>query len=142
MNNWKGMLAVCLIFAGGVITGAVVARKSMAVRPRTTQASFLQPSVLLNRVETVRRATRQLELSPEQTAKIDKIFQAAREQVKARVDYIRPLVREDLAKMRREVESELTPEQRAKFQERFKPKSERSSTNSVTSSNTVSTPSP
>ena len=116
MNNWKPIVAVCLIFAGGVFTGAVLATKLKPGRLRPAQNGFQQPFAAPARIEVVRAMTRQLELSPAQNAKVEKILQDAKERVKTRMETVRPAIRQDMARMRREIDSELTPEQRSKFQ--------------------------
>jgi len=117
------MLAAGLIFACGVLTGAMVfkAHPPAAPAPALPTAFAVNPKNpappgwQLQRLEFFRKMQKQLDLAPEQQAQIDRLMQESQERVKPLWDQIGPQMDAELKRVRQEVNKVLTPEQRKKM---------------------------
>jgi Spy/CpxP family protein refolding chaperone len=72
------------------------------------------------RLEFLRRAQRELALTPEQRERIDKVIRDGQERTKALMMPVSAQVHEELQKTRQEFREILTPEQQARFEELLK----------------------
>ena len=63
---------------------------------------------------------RELNLTPEQTNRLDKIFAESRERMKILMDLIEPEWRGELRDVREKIVAELRPDQREKFEQMLK----------------------
>ncbi len=106
------VMATIVIFAAGVVTGSLVTRK--AARPAMGQPFW-------GRFELTRRAVDELgrrgELTPEQHLRLDEIVRDHQELIADYFNILEPDVQQVFRKMREEIRSELSPEQRRKFEE-------------------------
>jgi hypothetical protein len=118
VNTWKVILATMVIFAAGVVTGGLLvrhvddqylARRRPSQNPRGNQAF----SPVGMRVEFLRRAQRDLNLSAEQRERVDKIIKESQERTRSQV-------RDELQRTRTEFREVLTAEQQARFDELVK----------------------
>jgi Spy/CpxP family protein refolding chaperone len=72
------------------------------------------------RLEFLRRAERELNLTFDQREQIDKILSASQERTKKLMEPIHPQIREELQQTKEQFLAVLTPEQRARFEELLK----------------------
>jgi Spy/CpxP family protein refolding chaperone len=129
VSPWKVILATMVIFACGVITGAMVTRTvAVKTEERPPAASTAPtrmaagPVLQLQRAEFFKRLDKQLDLSPEQHDQIGKILKASQERTQPLWDKIAPQMRDELKQVRVEIRGVLTPEQWKKFGEMMKGK--------------------
>lgn len=131
MSPWKVILATLVIFCSGLITGAVLVRPpdrpvraaSAAEQPASTRTPQQNPSPWLQQQrELIRRMERQLDLSPEQREKVEKIMKESQERTKAIREKIAPELREEVKRLREQIRAELSPEQQKVFDEAVKSK--------------------
>jgi hypothetical protein len=127
VSPWKVILATVIIFATGVITGGVLVYKVQ--RPERQQARpplfprpqgpppELMPTPWFARREFLDRINHQLNLSREQYDRVAKILQDSQERTRRIVGRVGPEIQEELRHVRREIRSELTPEQAQRFEE-------------------------
>jgi Spy/CpxP family protein refolding chaperone len=126
VNPWKVILATMVIFACGVITGAMVTRAmvprtepALAVLPAPTRASA-PPMFQMQRATFLKVMDKQLDLSAEQREQIGKIMKASQERTQPLWNQIAPQMNVELKNVREEIRGVLTPEQRKKFAELLK----------------------
>jgi Spy/CpxP family protein refolding chaperone len=128
VSPWKVILATMVIFTCGIFTGVFVTRTvpvSAAVSPtpqpqsastnKTRLPAFAQ--LQLQRPEFLKKLDRQLDLTPDEHAEIEKIMSASRERTAPFWETIAPQMRDELARVRDEIRQVLTPEQRKKWAE-------------------------
>ncbi len=120
MNTSKVILATLVIFIAGLVTGAVLVRQSSwvrrAVRPPVTRPGGPgTPGIM--RVEFLRRLQRELDLSPEQKERIEKILKEGQEESRRIMEPVMPELRQQFSRTKDQFREVLTPEQRRKFDE-------------------------
>ena len=125
MNAWKIILATILIFGSGVVTGGLLVRQTSQTESRRQgrlpAVTALQPAVPGGyRLEFLKRAQRELELTAEQREKVEKIFSQSQERTKRLMEPVTPHLREELDRAKREFSEILTPPQRLRFDELLK----------------------
>lgn len=131
MNSWKIILATMVIFGAGVVTGGLLVRYSgqrtlPRQQPQGTQQRAVQPSSAGGqRIEFLRRATRDLDLTPAQREQVDKILKDSQERTKRIMEPVTPQLREELQRTKEQFREALTPPQRARFDEMVKKQSQR-----------------
>ncbi len=127
MNTWKIILATMVIFGTGVVTGGLLvhrehvrlpARPRPAPVPRPVVTPPSTPGVM--RLEFLRRAQRELDLSPEQRERIDKLIKESQERTRRLMEPVMPDLQAELQRTRKEFLRELTPDQRKRFDELVK----------------------
>jgi hypothetical protein len=126
VNSWKVILATMLIFGTGVVTGGLLVRHSEANRPprpprnpgqvRTPQP--LSPQVM--RVEFLRRAEKDLDLTPGQHERVEQLLKESQDRTRKLMEPVAPQLRQELARTREAFRELLTPEQRVRFDEMVK----------------------
>lgn len=114
-----------VIFAAGVVTGGVLAwrlqRSLPDSRPRNPGTRLSQvPSPGGQRLEFLRRAQRELNLSADQRQRIDKILKESQERSRKLMEPVAPQLRQEVERTKSEFRQQLTPEQRRKFDEVIK----------------------
>ncbi len=122
MNIWKIILATLVIYSAGLFTGVLLVRHATPVAP-VVQAN---PGVT-NRPPMpgpdwaqrffIERMRRELELTPEQTRRVEQIFADSRDRTTILFDLIKPDMKAEFELVRKQVEAELTPDQRTKYAE-------------------------
>ena len=124
MSPWKVILATMVIFACGVITGAMVSRTLVTrteERPLAAASALSRmaagPVLQMQRAEFFKRLDKQLDLSAGQRDQIGKILKASQERTQPLWDQIAPQMSDELKKVREEIRGVLSPEQWKKFGE-------------------------
>lgn len=126
MNTWKVILATLVIFVAGVVTGGLLVRFAEQNGPRRAERSpgTVRPGqpgpAGIVRMDFLRRAHRELDLTPEQRQRIDKILKDHQEQIKKIYEPIELDIQDELIAAREEFLDVLTPVQRARFDELLK----------------------
>jgi Spy/CpxP family protein refolding chaperone len=125
VNTWKVIFATMVIFGTGVITGGLLVRYSNSNRPPHPHGSPatrpLQPiSASGMKLDFLRRAERELNLTSEQRERVDKIITASQERTKKILEPVTPKIREDMKQTKEEFRAVLTPDQQARFDELLK----------------------
>jgi hypothetical protein len=108
---WKVILATIVIFAAGAFAGGIFV-KTLSPPPRVVPPL---PRTL-GQQGFQERLKKELQLSAEQTNRIDKIFAESNERMKLLWGLIGPEVQKELQEVRNNIRAELTPEQREKFE--------------------------
>ena len=134
MNTWKVILATMVIFGTGVITGALVVRQSDQIRPlfvssnvggpRPTPPSppfdgSIPPGHPQN-MEFLNRVQRELNLDPDQRARVEKIIRDGQVRTRELWEPVGKQMRQEMQQAREKIRGELTPEQRLRFEELLK----------------------
>ena len=111
-----------VIFGAGVVTGGLLVRQTMLVQPaKQPHPSHSIPAAPnLTRIEFLRRAERDLDLSPEQRVQADKLIAESQERTKKIVEPVAPKLREELNQTKSQFRALLNPDQQAKFDEMLK----------------------
>ena len=115
-----------IIFAGGVITGGLLVNKTAGRRelpPTIVTTTNTSPALI--RFETLRALTRELGLTADQQAVIGKLIDEARDRVGIWMSLIEPETQEELKKLREEIRTRLTPQQRPRFEEMLRARAKR-----------------
>src|SRR3954447_11041287 len=102
-----------VIFGTGVVTGGIVVGVVMTrSKPHHAATKPNTPSPGGTRVEFLRKAGRDLNLTPEQKEQADRIISASQERTKKMMEPVNPKIREELQRTREEFRAILTAEQR------------------------------
>lgn len=130
MNTWKVIFATLVIFGAGVVTGGLLV--SYAVHTNTASRPNQGGAVagggqavnpwLQRARELLRRMDRELELTPEQHQRIEKLIANSAERTRALWKPIAPQMAKEMQILHREIRDELTPDQRPKFDELSRPR--------------------
>lgn len=118
MNTWKVILATLVLYGAGVVTGGLLvhysAQGKLGHTPRITNGTRSVPSSAGGiRFEFLRRMGRDLDLTPEQRERIDKILKESQEQT-------RKAVHDEFQRTKAAFREVLNPQQQAKFDELLK----------------------
>ena len=122
MNTWKVILATLVIFGAGVMTGGLLVTYAVHTNlvPPPKPAPLAQPGTnpwLQRARELLRRMDRELNLTPEQHQRIEKLITESAERTRTLWKPIAPQMNKEMQKLHRDIRDELTPEQRPKFDE-------------------------
>ena len=117
-----------VIFATGVVTGGLLVRNSQHVQflppqvgPHNNVQRPVQPVTAGgSRVEFLRRAERELNLTVAQRERIDKIIMASQERTKKLMEPVTPRMREEVQRAKVEFRDALTVDQQVRFDELIK----------------------
>ena len=110
-----------VIFGAGVITGALVVRQTSSLNAPVRQRSPVPLRSAMSsapgdiRLEFLRRAQRELDLSPEQRERIDKIIKDGQERNRKLIEPVAPELHAELQRTKEQFLQVLNPEQRARF---------------------------
>lgn len=130
MNTWKVIFATMIIFGAGVVTGGLLVRHMALVpQPPTSRAGAsitngwhpvvgMVPALI--RVEFLRRAERELNLSRNQKEQADKIISASQDRTKKLLEPISPQIREELQQTKDQFRALLNPDQQTRFDQMLK----------------------
>jgi Spy/CpxP family protein refolding chaperone len=125
VSPWKVILATMVIFACGVMTGAMLTRTitpraepapALAAQPTPARMSA-PPLFQMQRTNFLKVLDKQLDLSAAQREQIGKIMKASQERTQPLWNQIAPQMSEEIKSVREEIRGVLTPEQRKKFVE-------------------------
>lgn len=110
-----------VIFGAGVVTGGLLvrlARVPVVQETAPTPARPAQPpSVGGPRLEFLRRAQRELELTADQREHLNRILRESQERIHQMMEPVEPQIREELKRTRAEFVQVLNPDQRRRFTE-------------------------
>lgn len=127
MTHWKAILATIVIFATGFFAGGSFFRHTYEKQLQLLQTSQSpghtnsSPSKsMFGRLDFYRKINSQLNLSAEQHSKIELILDSSHKRTKLLWEEINPRLREELARVRQEIKEQLTPDQKALFEELLK----------------------
>jgi Spy/CpxP family protein refolding chaperone len=125
VNTWKVILATLVIFIAGVVTGGLLVRYTEQNAPRRGERSApprpAQPGAAgLVRMDFLRRVQKELDLTPDQHQRVDKMLKEHQEQIKKIVEPIEPDIQEEVQTAKDEFLETLTPTQRVRFDELLK----------------------
>ncbi|MEY2410234.1 MAG: hypothetical protein QOF48_2904 [Verrucomicrobiota bacterium] len=109
------VLATLVIFASGVVTGGLLVRNVFPEKSATPPGSGWQ----MARLEQFQRAVNQLDLSPEQRAKVFRIARERQEYIADLMRIIEPDLPGLFIKMRHDINQVLTAEQRRELDQRW-----------------------
>ena len=134
MKIWKVIFATLVIFSAGVLAGGILF-KTLTPSPRPPLPDYLAQQFFQARLK------KELELSMDQTQRIDRIFFESRERRKVLYDLISPEMQKELQEVRDNIRAVLTPPQQDKFEQLLKqpphrpdgPRRSRSGTNATNS---------
>ncbi len=113
MKIWKVILATVVIFAAGMLAGGILVK---TVGPKPPLPKPLVPQILAQQ-RFQSRLKEKLELTPEQTNRIDRIFAESNERIRILWGLIGPELQKELTEVRDSIRAELTAEQREKFEQ-------------------------
>ena len=114
--RWKIFFATAVIFMAGIFTGSILTRE-FAPRVVTTPAvSSPLPIAPDRRLDYLERLNREVQLTPEQRAEIEKIIGQSQERLRALWEPVAPKAREEYRATRREIIALLTSEQKEALQ--------------------------
>jgi hypothetical protein len=119
----KVIIAALVIFASGLVTGALAHRiyTQPARSPQVNSPAPWVPSPP-HRDDLLARMERKLNLTPEQKSRIEQIFQESHERMQKIWEPVHPLARQEFQRVREEIRAELNPEQQQKYEEVFRHK--------------------
>ena len=129
MNTWKAIFAALVIFGAGFVTGNVVNRVFEQPKPAAAaSASRLGvhspqqtlPLEQLRKVELMGCVQRELDLTPEQHAHIEKIISDSQERIRDLWDEVAPDIHDEYEDVKKKLYEQLTPEQKKRFDELMK----------------------
>jgi Spy/CpxP family protein refolding chaperone len=136
VNTWKAILAALVIFGAGFVTGNVLNRMSAASKipppaanaPRTSARSSQQPLSLeqLRKVELMGRVQKELDLTPEQHARMDKVIEESQGRIRDLWEQVAPDIHDEYEDVQKKLCEELTPDQKKRFDELMKQRSHKS----------------
>lgn len=129
MNTWKAILAVLVIFGAGFVTGNVLNRMTAAskapaaaVAPRNPARSSQQPLSLeqLRKVELMGRVQKELDLTPEQHARMEKVIEESQGRIRDLWEQVAPDIHDEYEDVQKKLCEELTPDQKKRFDDLMK----------------------
>jgi Spy/CpxP family protein refolding chaperone len=149
VNTWKAILAALVIFGAGLVTGTVLYRVSDSAKPvpgpGTTHPSGARPPQTLplehlRKMELMMHVQKELNLTPEQHERIEKVISEGQEHIRDLWDQVAPDIHDELQQVREKVYAELTQEQKKHFDELMKqPRPHKSAPANAASTNAVPT---
>ena len=120
MSIWKIILATLVIYTAGLFTGVLVLSTASK---RPTAAAILSPKAIpvfpgsdVYREKFMERMKKDLQLTPEQTKRLETVFDESRERMKTLWEIVSPEVQGELKAVHEKIRHELTSDQREKFE--------------------------
>jgi Spy/CpxP family protein refolding chaperone len=122
---WSVVIAVMLIFGAGVVTGGLLVRTRVvqhetAPAPAAQRSAAPMPNLALGRQMFIQRVRSELDLTPEQSAKVDEIMAESHKRIAKIYEPVTPQAREESRRVRQEILALLTPQQKKKFTQSIK----------------------
>lgn len=122
---WKAITAALVIFAAGAVSGGMAARYYRAQYRRAMLPALPggppMPWVSL-RLDYIRRLADRLDLTAAQRERIDRYVRESQQRMRELWEPVAPKFKAELHRLRKQIDDELTPEQRAQFQRLQKPR--------------------
>ncbi|MBL9127958.1 MAG: hypothetical protein JNL97_09945 [Verrucomicrobiales bacterium] len=119
MKHWKAILAATLIFVTGAATGALAFRAASKAEQRPREPGG-PPPMMDRRFDFLGRLKKDLDLTEEQTTKIDVVLQEGSKRTRQLWETVQPQMHEEMKRVTDRIKAELTPEQRTRFDEQSK----------------------
>ena len=116
MKIWKVILAKLVIFAAGMFAGGIAAYRFKPVPPPPTTP--VPPILSQHRFQE--KLKKELQLTADQTNRIDRIFAESNARIKIIWDLLGPEMQKERKEVYESIRAELTPEQREKFEQLLK----------------------
>ena len=119
MKSFKVILATLVIFAAGAVTGVFIIKrtdsKPLAVKsqPQPYPGEAMQERLF-------ERMKQELKLTPEQVARLEKIFGDSRERLREMWGLLAPEWEAEKRETKEKIRAELNPEQQQRFEELLK----------------------
>jgi hypothetical protein len=107
------VLATVIIFAAGVVTGSMVVRKT-SIEPRPPQPA---QGFQLARMDQLHRLVNQMDLTPDQRGKINRLVRERQEYIADLMRLIEPDMPGVFIKLRHSINQELRPDQQRRLDE-------------------------
>jgi hypothetical protein len=132
VNTWKAIFAALVIFGAGFVTGNVLNQMSERAKapaapnaPRAPAHPSQQPLSLeqLRKVELMGRVQKDLDLTPEQHARIEKIIGDSQQRIRDLWDQVAPDIHDEYDDVQKKVCEELSPDQKKRFDDLMKKQS-------------------
>jgi Spy/CpxP family protein refolding chaperone len=126
VNTWKVILATIVIFSTGVLTGGLLVRhtEKLQAPPPRQDPPHTRPAMAVSagslRLEFLRRAQRELDLTAEQRERIDKILKDSQERTHQIMQPVAPELHAELDRTKEQFLGVLTPAQRIRFEQLVK----------------------
>ena len=119
MNVWKVILATLVIYSAGLITGSLLVRHRLPPRPAVTQPQPQGPGPMpfFLQQRFLERMRVELDLTPEQFGRLDRVLAESRERMRIIHELVRPEMQAEIRNTREQIVAELTPSQRRHFEE-------------------------
>lgn len=117
MIPWKAITAAVVIFGAGVLSGAMgvqLYRAKTELRPPQRVPGGPPGPWVGPRMDFMRRIGDRLGLSDEQKQQIDQHLRESQQRMRELWDPLAPKFKEEMERVRRAIDAELTPEQRQK----------------------------
>jgi Spy/CpxP family protein refolding chaperone len=111
VKTWKAILATLVIFAAGMFAGGLVTKRVFPQKPPPIPA----PPVDMQQ-RFYQKLKKELDLTAEQTNRLDKIFVEGNARVKIIWDLMAPELQKERQEVFENIRAVLTPEQREKFE--------------------------
>jgi Spy/CpxP family protein refolding chaperone len=110
-----------VIFVAGVLTGGILTwRMEQANLMRRPHRAAQPASPVGWRFEFLRRAQRELDLSPEQREQIDELLKESQERTRVIMEPVSPQIHAEMMRTKQEFHKILTPDQQKRFDELLK----------------------
>lgn len=120
MNRRTVLLAAAVIFACGAVTGALALRTAQDCA-RTTDVSKKHVSPIDARFDALKQMQSELDLTPDQTNRIDAILESSRKRMRQIWETTcQPPLREEMKQVHARIQAELNPVQKAKYDQLLK----------------------
>ncbi len=116
---WKAITAAFVIFAAGVVSGGMAARfyRTQSRRAAVPALPAGPPMPWVSqRLDFMRRLAARLDLTAEQRERIDRHVRESQQRMRELWQPIAPQFKEELHRLRKSIDDELTPDQRTQFQ--------------------------
>jgi len=128
VNTWKAIFAALVIFGAGFVTGNILNRSSGDSKPASGASAHnparpgqqTLPLEQLRKVELMGRVQKDLDLTPEQHARIEKIVSDAQGRIHDLWDQVAPDIHDEYEDVKKKLCEQLTPEQNKRFGELMK----------------------
>jgi hypothetical protein len=131
VKSWKVILATMVIFGAGVLTGGLAVwqtqKMDLRAQQRPSRPGHSGPITAAGdlRLEFLRRAQRELDLSPAQRESIDKIIKQSQERTHKLMEPVAPELHAELQRTKEQFLQVLNPSQRMRFEQIVNKKQQR-----------------
>jgi Spy/CpxP family protein refolding chaperone len=120
VNAWKVIFSTLVIFIAGVVTGGLLVNYTVRIqesqRSKPPNSAAATNPWILRSHDLLKRMDRELDLTPEQHARIDDILKQSQERMRIIFRQVSPQMNRETQQVRAQIVKELTPEQRKKFE--------------------------